>query len=63
MSFAARALPLGIPNARFWLDAAPDALIREGFINTMIVAIGATVIATGAGSMPGLRLACHTRRR
>lgn len=23
---------LGVPNARFWLDAAPDALVREGML-------------------------------
>jgi spermidine/putrescine transport system permease protein len=41
---------------RWYGELAGNALIREGFINTMIVAIGTTVIATALGTMLAIGL-------
>lgn len=41
---------------RWYGELAGNALIREGFINTMIVAVGATVIATALGTMLAIGL-------
>jgi spermidine/putrescine transport system permease protein len=38
-----------------------DAAIRQGFINTMIVAIGATILATILGTLLAIGLARYTR--
>jgi len=38
-------------SLRWYGELASDDLIRQGFINTMIVAVGATVVATALGTL------------
>jgi spermidine/putrescine transport system permease protein len=43
-------------STRWYGELVGDELIREGFINTMIVAVGATVIATSLGTLLAIGL-------
>ncbi|MEV4375941.1 ABC transporter permease [Streptosporangium sp. NPDC049644] len=47
-----------------WYGAlAENAAIREGLVNTLIVAVGSTVLATVLGTLLAVGLARHTRSR
>jgi spermidine/putrescine transport system permease protein len=63
MSFNASKLPFVWEGFSFqWYGKlAEDAAIRQGFVNTMMVAVGATVIATALGTLLAIGLARYTR--
>jgi len=48
-------------STRWYGELMHDALIREGFINTMIVAVSATVIATALGTLLAIGINRHFR--
>lgn len=48
-------------STRWYSELFSDELIREGFINTMIVAVGATVIATVLGTLLAIGINRHFR--
>lgn len=63
MSFNASKLPFvweGF-STRWYGELLANSQIREGFVNTMIVAVGATVLATALGTMLAIGLARFTR--
>lgn len=63
MSFNASKLPFTWSgfSLKWYGNLAQDAAIRQGFINTIIVAVGATVIATILGTLLAIGLARYTR--
>jgi spermidine/putrescine transport system permease protein len=63
MSFNASKLPFSWGGFSFhWYDVlVHDAAIRQGFVNTMMVAVGATIIATALGTLLAIGLARYTR--
>jgi spermidine/putrescine transport system permease protein len=63
MSFNASKMPFswGGFSGRWYSTLLNDAAIREGFINTLIVAIGATILATALGTLLAIGLARYTR--
>jgi spermidine/putrescine transport system permease protein len=63
MSFNASKLPFTWTgfSLRWYGSLLKDQAIREGFVNTMIVAVGATAIATVLGTLLAIGLARYTR--
>ena len=63
MSFNASKMPFswGGFSGRWYSTLLNDAAIREGFMNTLIVAIGATILATALGTLLAIGLARYTR--
>ena len=63
LSFNASKLPFvwGGFSLRWYGDLATNAAIREGFVNTMIVAIGTTILATVLGTLLAVGLSRYTR--
>jgi spermidine/putrescine transport system permease protein len=63
MSFNASKLPFTWTgfSLRWYGSLLQDQAIRQGFVNTMIVAVGATVIATVLGTLLAIGLARYTR--
>jgi spermidine/putrescine transport system permease protein len=63
MSFNASKLPFTWTgfSLRWYGSLLQDQAIRQGFVNTMIVAVGATVIATILGTLLAIGLARYTR--
>lgn len=63
MSFNASKIPFiwtGF-STQWYAALAGNAMIRQGFINTMIVAVGATILATALGTLLAIGLARYTR--
>jgi spermidine/putrescine transport system permease protein len=63
MSFNASKIPFvwtGF-STRWYVELANNEEIRQGFINTMIVAIGATIVATALGTLLAIGLARYFR--
>lgn len=50
-------------SLRWYGMLAENATIREGLVNTLIVAVGSTVLATVLGTLLAVGLARHTRSR
>lgn len=48
-------------STRWYGELARDALIREGFINTMIVAVGSTLLATALGTLLAIAVVRYFR--
>ncbi len=63
MSFNASKMPFTWTgfSLRWYGTLLQDAAVRQGFLNTMVVAIGATVIATALGTLLAIGLARYTR--
>lgn len=63
MSFNASRLPFswGGFSLRWYGTLMGDALIRQGLINTLIVAVGTTVVATILGTLLAVGLSRYTR--
>ena len=63
MSFNASKIPFvwtGF-STRWYGELAQDTLVRQGLINTLIVAVGATVLATVLGTLLAIGIARHFR--
>lgn len=50
-------------SLKWYGELASDANVREGLINTLIVAVGSTVLATALGTLLAVGLARHSRSR
>lgn len=50
-------------SLKWYGELASDASVREGLINTLIVAVGSTVLATALGTLLAVGLARHSRSR
>ncbi len=63
MSFNASKMPFTWAgfSLRWYSSLLQDAAIRQGFINTIIVAVGATILATVLGTLLAIGLARYTR--
>lgn len=63
MSFNASRLPFTWSgfSLQWYASLAANEDIRQGFINTMVVAVGATVVATVLGTLVAIGLARYTR--
>ena len=63
MSFNASKMPFTWTgfSLRWYGALLQDEAVRQGFLNTMIVAVGATVIATALGTLLAIGLARYTR--
>ncbi len=63
MSFNASKMPFTWTgfSLRWYGTLLQDEAVRQGFLNTMVVAVGATVIATVLGTLLAIGLARYTR--
>ncbi|MEV7965286.1 ABC transporter permease [Sphaerisporangium sp. NPDC088356] len=50
-------------SLKWYGELAGDEMVREGLINTLIVAFGATVLSTVLGTLLAVGMARHTRSR
>ena len=50
-------------STKWYAELARNETVREGFVNTMIVAVGSTAIATLLGTLLAIGLERHTRSR
>jgi spermidine/putrescine transport system permease protein len=50
-------------SLKWYGELASDGNVREGLINTLIVAVGSTVLATALGTLLAVGLARHSRSR
>ena len=48
-------------SLKWYGELAPDERITDGLVNTLIVAVGSTVLATVLGTLLAVGLARHTR--